>query len=372
MHQSLPRELLRIDYRSDPSAWLASYRHSWSHGEKLVEPNRFFDSYWYALHNSDWSFSPTPFEHYVRAGLQEDRDPSAFVDFSELKRSRPGVSNRRLYARLLAIGAGPSDGVYGSTEVLRHLQKSVLRQITPLAIRTRSTPRRKNLLFIQNASSQRITEWARDHGRSFDILANHYNSKDLASSADADVRVFQVGTKFTAVAKLSQASPELLDGYRFMMFLDDDIALSAGQIEAAFQECETLDAAMAQPALSPDSECAWPDLFRDVGGAGALRTNTVEVMMPIFSGDFFRHIQNTFQLSVSGFGLDLLWGDELRSGEIAWRLGSVTAKHERPVDRAGGAYYRFLRDNHINPRAELWSLIKEFGLRRSIARWPLP
>ncbi|NND20926.1 MAG: hypothetical protein HKO14_02455, partial [Silicimonas sp.] len=75
----------------------------------------------------------------------------------------------------------------------------------------------------------------------------------------------------------------------------------------------------------------------------------------------------TLGQSVSGFGLDLVWGQIVaeQGGRIAV-LDEVSATHARPVDQAGGAYYQYLRRHGINAKAELWTMLKRYGAPRDV------
>ena len=90
-------------------------------------------------------------------------------------------------------------------------------------------------------------------------------------------------------------------------------------------------------------------------------------MMPVFSRLALEQCALTFGRSVSGFGLDLAWGKIVRNagGHVAI-LDDVVARHARPVDQSGGAYYSYLRRHNINAKAELWALMKEHGTERDM------
>jgi len=40
----------------------------------------------------------------------------------------------------------------------------------------------------------------------------------------------------------------------------------------------------------------------------------------------------------------------------------VVAVHEKPIDDRNGKFYAFMRSLGINPKHELWTIMKEFGL----------
>ena len=90
-------------------------------------------------------------------------------------------------------------------------------------------------------------------------------------------------------------------------------------------------------------------------------------MMPVFSKRALGWIAPTLGQSVSGFGLDLVWGHIVaeNGGRIAV-LDEVAATHARPVDQSGGAYYRYLRGHGINAKAELWTLVTQYGADREL------
>ena len=97
------------------------------------------------------------------------------------------------------------------------------------------------------------------------------------------------------------------------------------------------------------------------------KVSAVEIMMPVFSRRALGWVAPTLGQSISGFGLDLVWGQLVaRNGGRIAVLDSVAATHARPVDQADGSYYRYLRRNGINAKAELWSLLKRYGANRDL------
>lgn len=343
-------------------------RWKWANGTgQTLEPNRHFASGWYAWQNPDSDRFSSPFDHYLQVGLGEGRDPSPFVDFGKLRRTTAiECSNQELYAELLRTDPGPSRGVYRNVAELRSIQATFLESIVPLVLADRRAQNRPYLVFVQNRCSPLIREWMSNPDRSFDVLNNYY-SADCVDSSDGDCVVFQPGTKFTAMRRLAQLRPDLLHRYRYMLFIDDDIDVDGGGLDRMFAECEKLSCPLAQASLDYTSHCVWPVMKVDRSARRQnLQVNTVEIMMPVISGDLFWRSIGYFDQSISGFGLDLLWAKLLEETGSAYRIGSVVAHHGKSIDQTGGAYYEFLRAHHINAKSELWAMMSEFELGSSI------
>ena len=91
----------------------------------------------------------------------------------------------------------------------------------------------------------------------------------------------QAGTKTTAIRRLLEQRPDLLLRYEAALFLDDDVEIGDGDIDALFAAMarERLD--LAQPALTADSDSAWPFLKRPSAEHAIIRVSTVEIMAPL-------------------------------------------------------------------------------------------
>ena len=120
-------------------------------------------------------------------------------------------------------------------------------------------------------------------------------------------------------------------------------------------------------ALTRDSSSNWDELFVRPGATEPRPVSAVEIMMPVLSRAALETIRPTLGQSISGFGLDLVWGKLVAEagGRIAV-LDEVVAAHRRPVDQAGGAYYTYLRQCGINAKAELWALITAYDTCRDM------
>jgi len=334
-----------------------------------VTPSPEFLTAWYAWLNPDWNLAgayPHPLTHFLHIGLQQLRDPSPFID---LRRYLSALGPDAISAPAAAVLGeirrhrrlrGP--GITANFEELRARQAAFRAGLNYDVVR-RGRPLRPNLVFIQSGQDASPPYLVPDRG--FDVLRNYYADPGAQVCGESDHVLFQRGTKVTGIDTILRRDPELLLAYDHVLFLDDDIALEAEDIDRFFVAMERHDIALAQPLLTPDSNCVWP-VFKEARHAGRIvPVSSVEVMMPGFSRDSLCRLGWTFRETISGFGVDLLWGQTLATEREAGRIaviGNVLARHDKAIDEIGGAFYGFMASKGINPKLELWMVMSEHGV----------
>ena len=335
------------------------------YAQSEVSPSPEFEPSWYTWQNQDWSQNdPHPFLHFCRVGLAQSRDPAPGIDITRLKTTlRDPDANlmRLLYNQAVTRGRfDPSFAAYTPEELL-HAQEAFKRAIAVQIHRENASGKRRFLVFVQASKKFNCAYLLPE--RNFDLLLNFYDGPPQGDWPGVEYLVSQRGTKTTAIAKLLEMRPDILLQYEAVLFLDDDIYISPSALDTFFTEMENAGLDLAQPSLSAESDCVWPNLKQPQVGPMVRRLNAVEIMMPAVSRFALERAGWTFARSVSGFGVDLLLGHEVvdRLGRKAGVIGNVVAVHEKPIDTHRGPFYTFLRSNGINPKHELWVIMKEFG-----------
>ena len=334
-----------------------------------LAPSPEFHTAWYAWQNPDWDHGGAylhPLAHFLHVGLQQLRDPSPFVDLrrhlSEFGPEATSAPAAAVLGEVRRRGRLEGTGITADFEELRARQAAFRAGLNYDVIR-RSRPSRPNLVFLQSGRDARPPYVVPE--RRFDVLRNYYDDPGAHVCGESDHVFFQRGTKATGIGAILRRAPELLLSYDHVLFLDDDIALGAEDIARFFQVMEQRGIALAQPLLTPDSDCVWP-VFKDARNAARIvPVSSVEIMMPAFSRDALCRLAWTFGETISGFGADLLWGQTLAAEREAGRIaliGDVLARHEKAIDEVGGAFYAFLAANGVNPKLELWMLMSERGV----------
>ena len=334
-----------------------------------LDPTRFFSTDWYAWQNPDWSDNfKAPYLHFMELGRKQGRDPSPMVDVTRyLDMTAGAIAPEQVYPAILSGLRSVSLGVYEDDRDLLRCQNAFMDGIAVFAHRTALVRNpRKALVVCQAGRGALLDSWALDPAREWDLMLNYYDSAGMKRGLGEYV-FFQRGTKFTAMKFLTDRFPQIFSAYEHVLFVDDDIGMSAGTLNALFAACRRHSLDLAQMSLTAGSACNWSELFARPGRSGPRDVSAVEIMMPVFSRRALGWIKPTLGQSVSGFGLDLVWGKIVsgKSGRIAV-LDDIVAAHERPVDQSGGAYYRYLRRHGINAKAELWLLLKRYDAGREM------
>ena len=222
---------------------------------------------------------------------------------------------------------------------------------------------RKLLVFVQCGRSFDAGYLAQP--RDYDVLLNCYEETD--ADPRADTVVFQAGTKTTAIRRLLDERPDLLLRYQAALFLDDDVEVGQREIDALFAAAARENLDLAQPALTANSDSAWPFLKRPRAGNGDHPRVDHRDHGPAADPTGARARRLGFSQSVSGWGTDLVLGPAARAAfgpDAVGVVGSVAVRHARPVDTAGGAFYAYLRRYGIDPAHEANRVVADFGVER--------
>jgi hypothetical protein len=135
------------------------------------------------------------------------------------------------------------------------------------------------------------------------------------------------GGKFENLNGLIAAGPDL-DGFDWLLVVDDDLALPPRFLDRFLALCEHFRLDLAQPAQTLRSHSAWK-VTRRRPGALVRETRFVEIgPLTIFRGSVAAAL-TPFPALRFGWGLDLHWA--ALAAERGWRLGVVDAtpvRHE--------------------------------------------
>ncbi len=336
-----------------------------------ARPSAEFDAGWYAAQNPDWRAShPHPFLHFLEVGLPHGRRPRADIDMAFVRDVIRGQGHGLEEAAMRVFDPKPRDGTMKpplSREDLRARQDRFYADGALRIVREAEASGRNYLVFVQCGRGF-DAPWL-SKPRAFDVLLNYYQEAEPNPRADAVA--FQTGTKTTAIRRLLSERPECLLRYEAALFLDDDIELGAADIDALFAAMAREKLDLAQPALTADSECAWPFLKRPDAPREVFRVSTVEIMAPLMTRRALEAAGFAFSETVSGWGTDLLLGPAVRSAfgsDSVGVIGSVAVRHARKVDLTGGAFYAYLRRYGIDPAHEANRVVADFGVDRYLRR----
>lgn len=115
--------------------------------------------------------------------------------------------------------------------------------------------------------------------------------------------------------------------YDYYWFPDPDLIMGVGQVNGFFRHINERRFDLCQPSLTRDSFGHWKFL-KQVPGGTERKVPLVEVMCPCFSRGALERLLWTFDLSYSGYGLDLLWAEYVQG----YVIDLFAVKHPRAAN----------------------------------------
>ena len=187
--------------------------------------------------------------------------------------------------------------------------------------------------------------------RTWDLQLNAYGDA-AAQIADVDLpTVIDQGTKWDSLARHFRAHPELLDHYDYVMLPDDDLLMTAGDINRIFEITAAHDFTLAQPAMTMDSFVSYPVLMQ-CPGFKLRYVNHLECMSPCIKTSYMKKLLPIIEKYVCGWGADHIWA--MLMEEPAFKaavLDEVTMKHTRAFYT--GTLYDSFDKQGVNPFDEV-------------------
>jgi hypothetical protein len=84
-------------------------------------------------------------------------------------------------------------------------------------------------------------------------------------------------------------------------------------------------------------------------------------MAPFLARDFLVEMLHSFDLTISGWGIDLYWGHHLGQRWTAGIVDEFLMRHTSPSDHDRGAFYQYLKSIGVDPYADMRSVFKLIG-----------
>ena len=197
----------------------------------------------------------------------------------------------------------------------------------------------KNLVIMPFGRKSLRSEWLLDTtNRDFDVVLLCYHElPDDPHVSHPALTSYQLNDfKWWMIADLfERAAPGLAAQYENFYFIDDDIETDKEAINFLFDCFARSPFVLAQPALTRDSYMSWKAL-RVQSMSGHRYVSTVELMCPLMKREALVALLPIFKLTKSGWGVDLLWGQQVQDKFGPDRIGvfdAVQVRHGRPVGK---------------------------------------
>jgi len=141
--------------------------------------------------------------------------------------------------------------------------------------------------------------------------------------------------------------------YEFYWFPDPDLIINIKDINKFFKIVNKNNFGLCQPSLTKNSICSHSFLRQKIG-KDYRKVDFVEVMCPCFSRKILGELLWTFDLSFSGYGLDILWAKYM----ICYVINSVSVCHPRDQNFVR----RAIQKGFPKPEDELQEITRKYNL----------
>lgn len=178
------------------------------------------------------------------------------------------------------------------------------------------------LLVVPAGPGAMFEKWEDYSKYNFDLAVLQWNDGPrLPNTENAKFYENDRGQKFHMIAKFNEKYD--LSDYEYIWLMDDDCITTAENIEKTFYFCKENNIDIAQPSLTPNSYYYW-EPTKQILGAKMHKTNTVEIMCPMFSQRCWPEASALFDMLPLGSGMEL---------EVFWR---ITFQTDHGTTKYGG------------------------------------
>lgn len=170
-------------------------------------------------------------------------------------------------------------------------------------------PPRQWCIFTSVGDAHSVQSWLpTNNQRKWDLIVSYYGESETTFNRLAEQAEFAIrtkGGKFQNLKKLIDQHPNMLDQYEFVCVCDDDIIMSAGQIEQFFSIAQTFGFWVSQPSFSAAGKWSHEITVHAGRRADFRIVNFVENTMPVFRRDKLVEFLSVYDGSLVGYGIDL-------------------------------------------------------------------
>jgi hypothetical protein len=224
----------------------------------------------------------------------------------------------------------------------------------------------RNLIVCPVGQRSLHHHWSEQQPDTYDIAAIVYDDSAAKHAGTAKYIYEQTGTKFEILSWFFTSHPEIWKQYDFFWLPDDDLYCTSQEVATLFQLCDEYELAIAQPALTRPS----PYNLKITRHRRLFKyrlTNFVEIMCPLLSKEALLKVIPTFAESLTGWGVEYVWCQQLMQGKRTGIIDQVQVEHTRPGNapkrgqspqEAGGFYAA----RNLDPRKEQETNLGRYNL----------
>jgi hypothetical protein len=225
-------------------------------------------------------------------------------------------------------------------------------------------PARDYLVFVRAGPDSLHRDWlAQDPDRNWDCVVSWWGREPPDSGEE--LRVTGGSLKLDSFVDFYNGHRALIRGYKHVLIADDDIRFPPASISRLFEICAQRQLPLAQPALRWGTWVNQPVTMRNPF-TEVREVSFVEIMMPVFDRPTLQALIDTFLMTRSGVGVDVVWSYQLQAQHAIFIVDSVCVDHTKPVDPVNGALYKRMRAVGADPWLEYDGMRKRMPIAGGI------
>lgn len=214
------------------------------------------------------------------------------------------------------------------------------------------------LVYCSAGDRASIESWAVGP-REFDVFLSYYGDHPGRYGVVADRYEARRGMKFPNLWAWRRQDPAIFEPYEAVLVLDDDLALSAGEIAELFRLRARHDLWVLQPAFAARGKVSW-DVTRQRPWCELRFTNFVENGAPLFAADRLWTFLDDYDGSLMGFGVDYWFLASMDAPAHPTRVAVIDSVVTRnPTNRDKGGTREVDATQTPQERVDQWEWIRD-------------
>jgi hypothetical protein len=216
------------------------------------------------------------------------------------------------------------------------------------------------LIYTSAGENANVAMWLKGNTQ-FDLWITYYGDEDENGNRleeQSDYYNRRKGSKWQNLSFAYTEWPEIFKQYSAIFVMDDDIVITAKEINRLFKIREEYGLNLLQPAFSPLGKISHL-ITHPVYNSYIRFTNFVECNVPLFETEILEKFMKVYDEQLVGYGTDYWYSHLAMDGEesIAVVDGIVCTNPKDSVKKAGKRDIDKLQSE--KKRKKVWSAIKE-------------
>lgn len=186
------------------------------------------------------------------------------------------------------------------------------------------------LLLVRMGRYKFYEAWVDDPKRRFDVFLSCYDTGVEPVVGEGVFFEHRPGKKVEGISAVLKEHPNLCTDYEYIGIFDEDLEISATDLNTVFELAAEKEFKISQPSLTHDSYFSYAAFLQNKSFEYRC-VNFIEMMCPVFRADILKKVSKIYDLSYET-GIDLLWCNFNNPMPDNYAvIDKVAVRHTQPV-----------------------------------------